>query len=76
MADTRRKDVSWNISCSADGSLSFEGAQLAVLMDIRDELKKLNGVIGCHNFIAVPQILRGIRKNTAKPRRKRKPVQP
>lgn len=39
-------------------------------MDIRDELQKLNALLGCHNFTAIPNVLRGIRRNTAKPRKK------
>jgi hypothetical protein len=36
---TRRKDVNWTLP---DGTVSVEQAQLAVMMDIRDELKELN----------------------------------
>lgn len=34
----RRKDVAWDIQ----DPMTFDKAQLAVLMDIRDELKELN----------------------------------
>ncbi len=34
-----------------------------------DELKRMNGIICCDNFIAVPRILRGIRVNTSRLRR-------
>lgn len=44
---------------------NWEAARLAVLMDIRDGLKQLNGLLGCHNFIAIPGILRTIKANTA-----------
>ena len=49
---------------------SYAGASLAVLMDVRDELRKLNAVFACPNFLAVPSVLRGVEKNTRKPRRK------
>lgn len=65
--DTRHKDVNWNC-----GELStWDGAKLAVLMDIRDELKRLNGLLNCQNFISIPKKLEAIRKNTAKPRAKK-----
>lgn len=50
MADRRKKDVNW---CAADENgetQSFEAAQLAVLMDIRDELKALNAKAGCYRI--------------------------
>jgi len=46
-----------------------EEASLAVLMDIRDELKSLNRLLQCPNFSMIPKILRGIRQNTTKKRR-------
>ena len=48
-------------------------AQLAVLMDLRDELIKLNRVFECHNALAIPDLLRRIESNTRKPQRKRAP---
>lgn len=62
MADTRHRNVDWTIHKNVvTGVVSWEGAQLAVLMDIRDELQALNRIIGCPNFVAVPQTLREIR---------------
>lgn len=43
---------------------------LGVLQDIRDELKQLNGLLGCRNFREVPQILRTVAKNTQRKKRK------
>lgn len=51
--------------------LNWDHVQVAVLMDLRDELQKLNRLLACPNFVAIPQILRDIKKNTTK--RKRKP---
>lgn len=74
--DRRMKDRNWS-PADEDGSVpTWERANLAVLMDIRDELKTLNRLLGCSNFIAVPEILRGIERNTAKPRRKKKVTKP
>jgi hypothetical protein len=49
--------------------MSYEAAQLAVLMDLRDELKRLNGLLHCSNFLAIPARLEAIRINTRKKRR-------
>lgn len=68
----RNKDLQWN--CGDAGNVTIEQAHLAVLMDIRDELKRLNGTIHCHNFLAIPRKLDEIRRNTAKPRKKKKNV--
>jgi hypothetical protein len=54
----RFKDVEWQL----DDSASYERAQLAVLMDIRDELKRLNRLLDCRNFLAVPARLARIAK--------------
>lgn len=70
MTDTRRKDVNWVVG---DGTVDREQARLAVLMDIRDELKALNSLLHCSNFQAIPQMLRRISSNTAKPRKPRAP---
>jgi hypothetical protein len=68
MSDTRHHNVSWSLPPS--GSVSFDAAQLAVLMDIREELQRLNRVMQCQNTLDIPNILRTIRKNTAPRRRK------
>lgn len=44
----------------------------AIVMDIRDELQILNRLLGCANFRQVPAILRGIRVNTDRRKRKKK----
>lgn len=67
-ADTRRKDLTWN---TGDGGVTWDGAKLAVLMDIRDELKRMNAVLYCPNFTDIPRKLEAIRKNTTKPRAKK-----
>jgi hypothetical protein len=41
-------------------------------MDIRDELQELNRRLRCPDFLAIPRILRDVRRNTAKPKRKPK----
>jgi hypothetical protein len=64
---SRNKDISWTLPES--NNMSYEAAQLAVLMDLRDELKRLNGLLHCSNFLAIPARLEAIRINTRKKRR-------
>jgi len=63
----------WTIRKNADGTVSYDGAQLAVLMDIREELKAMNlklNVLRCGDFLAIPRKLDQIKRNT---NRKKKP---
>ena len=69
---TKFKDIEWDLADSAGTIGTWERVQIAVLMDIRDELKRLNSVIQCHNFIAVPDKLDRIIRNTTK--RRKRPV--
>ena len=65
---TRYKNAEWN--CGNHEVQSVAHAQLAVLMDIRDELQALNRIFQCHNFLAIPQKLDAIAKNTQKKKRR------
>jgi hypothetical protein len=47
-------------------SSARDGVFLAVLMDIRDELRSIRAVLQCGNFQAIPRVLRRISSNTAK----------
>lgn len=76
MTEQRHKDARWIIQYNADGNLTWAEVQTAVLMDIRDELKRLNAAIWCPNFQAIPTTLRRISRHVAKPRRKPKPRRP
>lgn len=78
----RHKDFDWNLpdgTLQADGcrTYNYDIIQIALLMDLRDELKKLNVLLHCPNFIAIPWKLDQIRLNTAKhrPARKKKKSQ-
>ena len=66
MADTRRKGASWKILRNPDGSSPTEHAQLAVLMDIRDELSELNKTLRCHRVWQGMDALQRIDKRLAK----------
>lgn len=63
-----RSNIDWTIP---DGTVSVDQAQLAVLMDIREELRSIRTVIQCSNFTQIPTILRSIRRNTTKSRKPR-----
>lgn len=61
----RHKDANWELQ---ETDYSWDAVQAALLMDIRDELKRLNGVIGCSNFLGIPATLRTIETNTRRRR--------
>ena len=72
MSDRRHKDVDWAVGDEHGAVPTWKRAGIAVLMDIRDELKRLNRAIYCPNFVAIPRVLRRISANTTKPRHKPK----
>jgi len=67
------RDWNWQLYESDGGGFQSEQVTHALLMDIREELKRLNRVLQCPNFIAVPAKLDKIERNTRK-RRKKRPV--
>lgn len=62
----RQCDVTW------EPPNSWDYVNLQVLMDIRGELKRLNGLLNCHNFTSIPHTLSAIKRNTTKRRRRAK----
>jgi len=62
--DTRHKNASWDLT-----DISWQTVPIAVLMDIRDELQRLNNFLDCTQFRAIPRELRKIRTNTTKKQR-------
>lgn len=73
MIDQRKRNVNWQVADTNGDVKSWDQAMVAVLMDIRDELKQLNHVFGCANFLAIPMTLNRIDNNTRKPRKKAGP---
>jgi hypothetical protein len=67
MTDTRHKDANWRVHNNMDGTVPSQDARLAVLMDIRDELKALNRIMQCSNvsrgFVAMQNIDRRMQRN-------------
>ena len=70
MADTRFKNVSFDLSDGKGRCASWEHAAIAALYDIRDELQILNRTLGCRHFLDVPHKLERIALNTQKVKRK------
>lgn len=70
--DVRRANVDWIIRTDPDGTVHDYDAHLAVLMDIRDHLRTLNGLLQCPNFLGFPNDLRRIRLAVEKQSRRRK----
>jgi hypothetical protein len=64
---SRRKDVDWNIGDTT--SLNWDQVKVSLLMDLRDELKKLNALLHCSNFTALPGQIYQIRREVAGLRR-------
>lgn len=71
MSKTRGKDILWAALTLSGESPNLDSAQLCVLMDLRDELKKLNRVFECSNFLDIPRKLDRIDLNTKKAKRKK-----
>ena len=71
--DRRCRNFSWTIRTD-EHHTSMEGAQLAVLMDIRDELQAIRRRLDCPSALAIPRYLEAIERNTRKAKRKRKAV--
>lgn len=72
----RHRDQNWNLPAGVANknggfNIDWDTIKVSVLMDIRDELKSLNQVLHCPNALDIPHILRDIRRNTTRKRRKR-----
>ena len=70
----RHKDEHWNLpegtpNGKGGTSHSWNSIGVAVLMDIRDELKRLNATLDCRNFQQIPATLRKVARNTEKPKK-------
>lgn len=59
----RHRNANWEFP---DKIVNYEQAGVAVLMDIRDELRKLNSLLSCQNFREIPMVLKTIRGNTSR----------
>lgn len=68
----RFKDREWDLP-HAEGDTSkistWQAVQIAVLMDIRDELQAIRRRLDCYETLQIPRVLKRISANTAKPRK-------
>ena len=71
MADTRHKNVNWTLPEGTPGEKGrsthlWDSIHAALLMDIRDELQRLNHLLHCQNFQGLPHAIRRIDRRLAK----------
>lgn len=65
MASRRMKDIAWEPGDDKGNAPTWERVIVALLMDVRDEMKELNRTLNCPNTREIPRVLRQIRANTA-----------
>lgn len=65
-------DEAWDLGDDQGHIGTWEKVGIAVLMDIRRELRRLNQVLACPNFMGIPGTLKHIQRNTTKRRRRAK----
>lgn len=59
----RYKNVDWNFHGNeSDTTVPVDRIKMALLMDIRDELQRLNTLLHCPNFMSIPHKLDRIEK--------------
>ena len=68
--DTRKYsgefDISYTKNPDGGSTWGIEQIQAVLLADIRRELRTLNRLLGCVNFVKIPHTLKAIEKNTKK----------
>lgn len=76
MADRRLANRNWLPGDEQGDVLTWERVNTALLLDIREELRTLNRLLACPNFVRIPATLRQIRGNTSRLPVKRKGKKP
>lgn len=66
------RDSEWSVWQLDNGKYDDTAVTRAILLDIREELKRLNSLLHCHNFTAIPFKLDAIKRNTTKKRKPKK----
>jgi hypothetical protein len=69
MSGRIHRNADWDLPKSA--TLTWEQASFAVLLDIRGELRNIHRLLACRNALDIPGLLRDIKENTAKPKRRK-----
>lgn len=62
----RYASVEWELPETNGKLTDWQKVEIAVLMDIRDELKMLNRLLHCSNFTGMPAQLRTISRHVAR----------
>lgn len=65
----RHRNIDWSFP---ENLTTWDEVHCAVLVDIREELRRLNSLLNCPNFVAIPRKLERIARNTTKKRRAKK----
>ena len=60
---TKSYGLDWEIWLNDDGTLAYERVRVILLQEIRDELKRLNTLMHCHNTVTIPRELKGLRRD-------------
>lgn len=73
----RHKDHDWDLPTGTRNqnggfTVPWDYVHAAILMDIRDELKRLNSLLYCSNFTGIQRTLRAIRAAVEKPKKRLK----
>jgi len=69
--DRRHKNVRWQLPpLDAQGKATDAIVTNALLMDVRDEMQRLNALLHCPNFISIPKKLDAIRRKLPTPRKR------
>lgn len=64
--DAPGRNVEWKIGKPPEGGqYSWDAIQTLLLLDIREELRRLRVVLECPNFTALPREITAIRRNVA-----------
>jgi len=81
MAGHKNANINWRTE-NEDGSTTWDHAKVAILMDIRTELKNNNDLLQhisrklnaleCPKFVKIPRVLNRIANSTAKKRKPKK----
>jgi hypothetical protein len=71
----RHKDMDWNLAegtpqPGGSKTHTWDSIHTALLMDIRDELKRINSRLDCRETQLIPRYLKRIAANTARPKKK------
>lgn len=62
----RHANIDWTLP---ENLQTWDQVVVAVLMDVRNELRRLNSVLHCPNFLAIPHKLDKIQRNTKRKKR-------